>query len=77
VRGRDYFDDLSYEMVRPVIEEFGLEIPTQTVDGEVRLEFRTQPDQRFRILKLVDDDFLASTMTDHRYEINSKTDATN
>lgn len=75
VQTRDYFNDLSYEMVQPVIDEFALGIPTQTVDGQVQLVFRTEPDQRFRILKLVDDDYLASLMTQHKYEVNSKTDA--
>lgn len=75
VRKRDYFDSLSYEMLKPIIDEFALDIPTQTVDGETQLVFRTEPDQRFRILKLVDDDYLASSMTSHKYEINSKTDA--
>lgn len=74
VRTRDYFDDLSYEMVEPVIDEFALEIPTRTIDGAARFVFRTEPDQRFRILKLVDDDYLASSMTDHKYEVNSKID---
>jgi hypothetical protein len=75
VRGRDYFDDLSFSMLEPVIEEFDLDVPTQTVGDEPQLVFRTEPDQRFRILKLVDDDFLRSTMTNHRYEVNSKSDA--
>jgi Kiwa protein KwaB-like len=75
VRRRDYFDQLSYELVKPVIEEFNLGIPTSTDgDGVVRLEFVGDPQNRFRILKLVDDDFLRSSMTDHRYEVNSKTE---
>jgi hypothetical protein len=74
VRQRDYFDRLTYAMLEPVIDEFSLNIPTAQVDGETRLVFRTEPDQRFRILKLVDDDYLRSSMTDHRYEVNSKTD---
>jgi hypothetical protein len=73
IRTRDYFDILSYDMLKPVIDEFNLSIPTETVNGEVRLRFRTEPVQRFRILKLVDDDYLASSMTDHKYEVNSKT----
>jgi hypothetical protein len=73
VRQRDYFERLSYEMLKPVIDEFDLRIPTEQSDGIVRLVFRTEPDQRFRILKLVDDDYLASSMTDHLYEVNSKT----
>lgn len=75
VRERDYFDQLSYALLAPVITEFSLNIPTERVDGEVRLVFRSEPDQRFRILKLVDDDYLRSSMTRHRYEVNSKTDA--
>lgn len=75
VRGRDYFDQLSYEFVAPVIAEFNLQIPTTIgPGGEVQLEFRPQPGHRHRILKLLDDDFLRSSMTDHRYEVNSKTD---
>lgn len=74
VRQRDYFDQLSYAMLEPVIAEFSLNIPMTEVDGETQLVFRTEPDQRFRILKLVDDDYLRSSMTDHRYEVNSKTD---
>ena len=75
VRGRDYFDQLSYEFVAPVISEFELQIPTTTgPDGEIQLEFRPQPGHRHRILKLLDDDFLRSSMTDHRYEVNSKTE---
>lgn len=61
-------------MLKPVIIEFSLNIPTTDVDGEKQLVFRSEPDQRFRILKLVDDDYLRSTMTNHRYEVNSKTD---
>jgi len=37
IRTRDYFDRLSYELVKPVIDEFELRIPIETVDGEVRL----------------------------------------
>jgi hypothetical protein len=74
VRSRDYFDRLSYTMLKPVITEFNLKIPTRDVNGETQLVFETTPDQRWRILKLIDDDYLRSAMTDHRYEVNSKTD---
>lgn len=72
VRQRDYFDELSYPMVKPVIDEFNLDIPTTEANGSVELEFRTAPEHRFRILRLVDDDYLRSAMTKHRYEVNSK-----
>jgi hypothetical protein len=74
VRNRDYFDQLSYTMLKPVINEFTLGIQTMTVAGKNQLVFRTEPDHRFRILKLVDDDYLRSSMTKRRYEVNSKTD---
>jgi hypothetical protein len=74
VRKRDYFDELSYPMVEPVIDEFGLDVPITESNGKVELEFRTAPEHRFRILRLVDDDYLRSAMTKHRYEVNSKTD---
>lgn len=74
VRSRPYFDQLSYEMVRPVIEEFSLDIPTETQNGKTLLVFRTDPANRTRILRLVDDDFLRSSMTAYRYEVNSKSE---
>lgn len=73
VRNRDYFSQLSYTMLRPVIDEFKLGIETRNVAGKKHLVFRTEPDHRFRILKLVDDDYLRSSMTKRRYEVNSKT----
>jgi hypothetical protein len=74
IRQRDYFDQLSYAMLAPVIEEFNLNIPTREEDGTPQLVFETTPEQRWRILKLIDDDYLRSAMTSHRYEVNSKTD---
>lgn len=73
VRQRDYFDQLSYGMLEPVIQEFSLDIPALDVDGTTHLVFRSEPAHRFRILKLIDDDYLRSSMTNHRYEVNSKT----
>lgn len=74
VCGRDYFNTLSYELLKPIIDDFKLGIPTRDIDGQKHLVFGKAPDQRFRILKLVDDDYLRSTMTNHRYEVNSKTE---
>lgn len=75
IRQRDYFDELSYSLVEPVMQEFDVDIPTKKGKaGKVELEFRTGPADRFRILRLCDDDYLRSTMTKRRYEVNSKTD---
>jgi hypothetical protein len=75
VRGRDYFATLSYEMLKPIIEEFSLGIPVQMHNGQPQLVFRPEPAYRWRILRLVDDDYLKSSMTEHRYEVNSKSNA--
>ena len=76
VRGRDYFSQLNYQMLQPVINQFNLTIPTRTMNGQTQLVFEPEPAGRFRILKLVDDDYLRSSMTGHGYEANSKSQAT-
>jgi len=62
IQGRDYFDRLSYDMLKPVIDEFKLKIPIEPRDGTPHLVFLTEPEQRWRILRLVDDDFLKSSI---------------
>jgi hypothetical protein len=59
-----------------VISQFNLAIPTKTVNGETQLVFEPEPAKRFGILKLIDDDYLSSSMTGHGYEANSKSQTT-
>lgn len=59
VMDRDYFDRLSYDMLEPVIKEFKLEIPVEERDGATHLVFRSEPAHRWRILRLIDDDYLS------------------
>lgn len=73
-QSRDYFSTLTYEKLQPVIDEFGLGIPSKDVEDTPHLVFQSAPAERFRILKLIDDDYLRSSMTDERYEVNSKTE---
>jgi hypothetical protein len=75
IRSRDYFDRLSYDMLAAVIAEFRLDIPTRVENGVTKLVFESRPDRRFVLLKLMDDDYLRSSMTSHRYEVNSKTES--
>ena len=69
ITGRPYVTTLSMEKVRSIIEMFKLEIEIN-VDG--KLVFDQDPRRRWLILKLLDDDFLSSAMTNLRYEANSK-----
>jgi hypothetical protein len=72
----NYFNRLSYQLLQLVIQQFNLTIPTTTTKGTTQLVFESGPATRFRILKLVDDDYLRSSMTSHGYEVNSKSEAT-
>jgi hypothetical protein len=73
VERRDYFPQLSYDLLAPVIAEFELPIQIDNGDGNPKLVFDSALEHRWRILRLVDDDYLRSSMTNHRYEVNSKT----
>jgi Domain of unknown function (DUF4868) len=75
VQKRDYFERLSFQMLEPVIDEFSLGIPVEMRSGSPHLVFKGEPEHRWRILRLVDDDYLRSSMTDHKYEVNSKTES--
>ncbi|HEY6758305.1 MAG TPA: Kiwa anti-phage protein KwaB-like domain-containing protein [Baekduia sp.] len=72
VQGRSYFSTLTLEKLEPVIAEFGLDIGVETIDGVRKLVFKTDPAHRWLIVKLLDDDYLRSTLTDLHYEANSK-----
>jgi hypothetical protein len=41
-------------------------------DGRDHLKFDPDPSRRWILLKLLDDDYLNSNMTDNKYEANSK-----
>jgi hypothetical protein len=43
-----------------------------TVDGQESIAYDSDPQKRWAILKLVDDSYLTSTLTDYNYEANSK-----
>ncbi|MDP9336034.1 MAG: DUF4868 domain-containing protein [Actinomycetota bacterium] len=49
-----------------------IEIDVEVVDGNQRLVFHSDPARRWRILKLLDDDYLHSQLTELDYEVNSK-----
>jgi hypothetical protein len=49
-----------------------IDIDFEVVDGRRRLVFHAEPARRWRILKLLDDDYLHSQLTEVDYEVNSK-----
>lgn len=71
VSKRDYFDTLSIQSLEPIIEEFSLNVSIGS--NGASLVFDPRPAGRWHILRLLDDDYLRSSLTEHRYEVNSKT----
>ncbi len=71
VSKRDYFSSLSVSKLKPIIDEFSLNVKLDDDGGS--LIFDPRPAGRWHILRLVDDDYLRSSLTDYRYEVNSKT----
>ncbi|MBS1815395.1 MAG: DUF4868 domain-containing protein [Acidobacteria bacterium] len=69
---KPYIADLSFERLRAVIEDHGLDIQISIIDGVEGLVFDPSRERRWKLLKLLDDDFLNSNLTDARYEVNSK-----
>ncbi len=63
---------MSTERLIEFAAEHNLEIDVEEIDGENRLVFHADPARRWRILKLLDDDYLHSQLTQLNYEVNSK-----
>jgi len=69
---KDYFELIEFDDLAQTIEDFDLDIETIGEGDDRRLVFDRAPDRRWLILKLLDDDYLGSTMTNAKYEVNSK-----
>lgn len=72
IANKPYLKDVSFKDIRKTIDEFELDIETNTKKGKERLVFDANPSKRWLILKLLDDDYLGSMMTNEKYEVNSK-----
>ena len=64
---RDRIDD-----IRRTIDEFHIDLRIVDENGQEKLLFESDLAKRWLILKLLDDDYLGSTMTHEKYEVNSK-----
>lgn len=70
---KPYLSTMTIEDIKLTIKEFGLDVPIMSVNGKEMLVWETSPKKRWLILKLLDDDYLGSTMTKLRYASTSKT----
>lgn len=68
-----YAQGMTTERLIEFARERGIAVDTAEVDGEERFVFYNDPQRRFQILKLLDDDYLHSALTEFDYEVNSKT----
>lgn len=72
VAQKPYFDRITMNDVRRAIREHQLDIEIVRENGRDCLRFDPDPTRRWILLKLLDDDYLNSVMTNSRYEANSK-----
>lgn len=69
---KPYLNRVTMQDIRRTIDAFALDVQIVQENGQERLVFEASPDKRWLILKMLDDDFLGSVMTDQKYEVNSK-----
>lgn len=67
-----YLNRVGMEDIKRTIHEFHLDVQIIDENGQERLVFEPEPRKRWLILKLLDDDFLGSVMSNQKYEVNSK-----
>jgi hypothetical protein len=69
---KPYLARVTMQDIRRTIEEFHIGVQIVQENGHERLLFEGSLAKRWLILKLLDDDYLGSTMTHEKYEVNSK-----
>jgi Kiwa protein KwaB-like len=67
-----YLTSITIEQIKAVIKEFDLSVPIVEEEGTEKIVFEKAPEKRWEILKLLDDDYLRSVMTNEKYAANSK-----
>jgi hypothetical protein len=70
---KPYLAELTVEVIQETIETFDLQVDLVKEEGETKLVFDpSNQESRWAILKLLDDDYLQSVMTEEKYEATSK-----
>jgi len=72
IASKPYFADISMESIQRTITDFRLQVEFRDVGGQPHMVFDQSLKTRWTILKLLDDNYLGSTMTNLKYEVNSK-----
>jgi hypothetical protein len=67
-----YFGRVTMKDILDTIKKFNIDVQIVKDGKKQKLVFDGNPKKRWLILKLLDDDYLGSTMTQERYEVNSK-----
>lgn len=69
---KPYLSRVTMQDMRRTIDDFRLSVQIVQENGQEKLLFEGSLAKRWLILKLLDDDYLGSTMTHEKYEVNSK-----
>jgi len=69
---KPYLAGVTMKDMRRTIADFHLDVQIVPENGQEKLLFEGSLAKRWLILKLLDDDYLGSTMTNQKYEVNSK-----
>jgi Kiwa KwaB-like protein len=69
---KPYLNRVTMQDIRRTIDAFQLDVRIVREDGQEKLVFEANPQGRWVILKMLDDDYLGSVMTNQKYEVNSK-----
>jgi hypothetical protein len=72
IAGKPYLGRVTIQDIRRTIDEFHIAVQIVHEEGQDKLLFEGSLTKRWLILKLLDDDYLGSTMTHEKYEVNSK-----
>lgn len=72
IADKPYLQSITMTSILQTIKKFKLDIKVVGKNKNAKLLFESHPTKRWLILKLLDDDYLGSTMTKVNYEVNSK-----
>jgi len=76
IAGKPYIARVTIADIRRTIQAFHLDVQIVQENGHEKLLFEGSLEKRWLILKLLDDDYLGSIMTNEKYEVNSKSAVT-